>query len=193
MRKTREITDATRDGILSAGISEHDDLSRFRVFRSSRSDVSGLCPGKLRTLRFLLLASALAWAVSVVAVLMPWPMAVAALNGLGAGDIPADPMLDYWLRMAAGAFTGVGVFFFAMAVRPERFANVIGLAGGLMFAEGIVLLVHGLRLGLRPFPFWADTAFCLLAGGGIWALRRAGSETCRSNSARRERENDEQQ
>jgi len=126
----------------------------------------------MRLLRLLLLASAFAWAVSVLGVLLPWPMAVTALQGLGAGNIPSDPMLDYWLRMAAGAFTGVGLFFLILALRPARFANVIGLAGGLMFVEGLVLLFHGLRLGLQPLPFYADTAFCLLAGGGIWMLRK---------------------
>jgi hypothetical protein len=100
-------------------------------------------------------------------------MAVMALQGLGAGEIPADPMLDYWLRMAAGAFTGVGIFFLALAIWPARFANVIGLAGILMFGEGLVLLVHGLRLGVGPVPFYADTAFCLVAGAGIWVLRKA--------------------
>jgi hypothetical protein len=131
---------------------------------------------KLRLLRLLLLAAAFAWAASVIGILLPWPMAVTTLQGLGAGDIPADPMLDYWLRMAAGVFTGVGVFFLALAIWPARFASVMGLAGGLMFAEGIVLLVHGLRLGLRPFPFYGDAGFCLLAGGGIWILRRAASD-----------------
>ena len=127
---------------------------------------------KMRLLRLLLLAAAFAWAVSVVAVVLPWPIAVTALQGLGAGTIPSDPMLDYWLRMAAGAFTGVGIFFLALALWPERFANVIGMASVLMFAEGLVVLVHGFRLGLRPFPFYADTAFCLVVGGGIWLLRR---------------------
>lgn len=131
---------------------------------------------KLRLLRLLLLTSAFAWAVSVVAVMLPWPMAMTALQGLGAGNIPADPMLDYWLRMAAGAFTGVGVFFLILAIHPARYANVIGLAGGLMFVEGLVLLVHGIRLGLPPFPFYADTACCLLVGGGIWVLRKASLE-----------------
>jgi len=126
---------------------------------------------KARLLRLLLLASAFAWAVSVVGVILPWPVVVTALQGLGARAVPADPMLDYWLRMAAGAFTGVGLFFLALAIWPKRFANVIGMAGALMFAEGIVLLVHGLRLGLPPFPFYADTVFCLLVGAGIWTLR----------------------
>jgi hypothetical protein len=126
---------------------------------------------RYRLLRLLLFVSAFAWAVSVVAVVLPWPTAVTALNGLGAGAVPNDPMLDYWLRMAAGAFTGVGIFFLVLGLWPRRFSNVIGLAAALMFLEGLVLLVHGLRLGLPPFPFYADAAFCLLVGAGIWILR----------------------
>ena len=126
---------------------------------------------KYRLLRLLLFASAFAWAVSVAGVVLPRSDVVMALNGLGAKEVPADPMLDYWFRMAAGAFTGIGVFFLIIAIRPGRFANVIPIAAGLMFLEGIVLLIHGLRLGLTPLPFYCDTAFCLLVGGGIWFLR----------------------
>jgi len=36
-----------------------------------------------------------------------------------------------------------------------------------MLLEGIVLLVHGLRLGLPPTPFMGDTAFCITGGIGI--------------------------
>ena len=107
-------------------------------------------------------------------VVLPWHTAIIALNGLGAGEIPHDPMLDYWLRMAAGAFTGVGIFFLVLGLWPHKFSNVIGISAALMFLEGIVLLVHGLRLGLRPFPFYADSGFCLLVGAGIWVLIRGG-------------------
>ena len=139
---------------------------------------------KLRLLRLLLFASAFAWGASVVCVLLPWPMAVLAMQGLGAGELPADPMLNYWLRMAAGVFTGVGLFFLVLGVRPHQYANVIGLAGGMMFVEGLVLLGYGLHLGLRPFPFYADTAFCLLVGAGIWMLRHEASNSGRSAQPR---------
>ena len=80
-------------------------------------------------------------------------------------------MVDYWMRMAAGAFTGIGIFVFFVALWPHKFRNVIGLIGALSVLEGLILLVHGLRLGLPPFPFYGDTAFCLLIGAGIWILR----------------------
>ena len=125
---------------------------------------------KYRILRMLLFFSAFVWGISVFGVVVPWDKAVEALNGLGAGAIPHDPMLEYWLRMAAGAFTGVGIFFLVLAINPRRYANVIPLAAGLMFGEGVVLLVSGLRLGLRPFPFYADTAACLAVAAGIIIL-----------------------
>ncbi|OVE75858.1 hypothetical protein BVX97_03360 [bacterium E08(2017)] len=115
--------------------------------------------------------SAFAWAISIVGAVLPWKTAITGLNGLGAGHIPSDPMLNYWLRMTAGAYTGIGIFFLVLAINPRRFSNVIGLAGLLLVFEGLVLLIHGLRLGLPPFPFYADTASCLLVGAGIWYLR----------------------
>ncbi len=80
---------------------------------------------------------------------------------------------DYWLRMAAAAFTGIGLLFFALALNPRRFAVIIPWTGLFLMAEGLVLLAHGLRLSLEPLPFCVDVAFCLLTGIGIWVLRTA--------------------
>lgn len=130
---------------------------------------------KHRILRLLLGIAAFGWLISVLGVVLPWDWALVGLQGLGAPEIAHDPMLDYWMRMAAGAFTGIGIFFLLLALHPERYANLIRPAGMLMVAEGVVLLVHGLRLGLRPFPFVGDTSFCLLIGLGIWLLHRETS------------------
>lgn len=127
---------------------------------------------KLRLLQIFLASGAFGWGISVYGVFASWPAAVTELQGLGAGAIPHDPMLDYWLRMAAGAFTAIGVFLLVLAVNPKRFAAVLPLVGVLLIAEGLVLLVHGLRLGLEPLPFYVDVTFCLVTGIGIWLLRK---------------------
>ena len=57
----------------------------------------------LRLLRLFLSFAALAWGISIVGVFLTWSSAVGALQGLGAKSIAYDPILDYWLRMAAGA------------------------------------------------------------------------------------------
>jgi FtsH-binding integral membrane protein len=127
---------------------------------------------KLRLLRLTLVLSAFAWGVSLFGVFASWPAAQAALQELGAKSINHDPMLDYWLRMAAGFFSLVGALFLVLALRPLQHRAIIPWFGGLMLVEGVVLLVHGLRLQLPPIPFAADTLACLGAGAAILYLSR---------------------
>jgi hypothetical protein len=75
----------------------------------------------LRLLRLFLGFSAFAWGISVVGVFLSWPAAAQALQGLGAQPIAYDPMLDYWLRMAAGAFALVGGLFLLLMLQPVKY------------------------------------------------------------------------
>jgi hypothetical protein len=125
---------------------------------------------RLRFLRLLLGAAAFVWGVSFFGVFMSWTAAAQALQGLGAQPIHYDPMLDYWLRMASGAFGLVGCWYLILTIWPRKFSVAIPWFGALMLVEGLILLVHGLRLSLPPFPFYGDTAACFLMGGGILYL-----------------------
>jgi hypothetical protein len=126
----------------------------------------------LRILRLFLAFAAFAWGVSVVGVFLTWSAAVDALQGLGAQSIAYDRMLDYWLRMASGAFALVGGWYLVLMIWPRKFASVIPWFGGLMLVEGCILLFHGVRLSLPPFPFYGDTAACFVGGGGILCFAR---------------------
>ena len=127
---------------------------------------------QLRLLRLFLGFAALAWGISVVGVFASWSQATEMLQGLGAKPIAYDPMLDYWLRMAAGAFALIGCWYLVLMIWPKKFYAAIPWFGVLMLIEGLILLVHGLRLSLPPFPFYGDTATCLLDGVGILYFSR---------------------
>lgn len=127
---------------------------------------------KMRLLRKILGFTGLVWGASVFGVFLSWSSAEEALQGLGAQPIAYDRMLDYWLRMAAGAFTLVGCWFLVLAIWPLKFRAAIPWFGALMLVEGVFLLVHGLRLDLPPLPFYADTGACLMLGGAIVALSK---------------------
>jgi hypothetical protein len=116
--------------------------------------------------------AALAWGVSVFGVFMSWSTAEQALEGLGAQPIACDRMLDYWLRMASGAFALVGGWYLVMMIWPRKHYAAIPWFGGLMVVEGLILLIHGLRLDLPPLPFYADTTACLGCGSAILFLSR---------------------
>ncbi len=126
----------------------------------------------LRLLRLFLGFAAFAWGISVVGIFLSWSAAAQALQGLGAQSIPYDRMLDYWLRMAAGAFALIGGWYLVLMIWPQKFHAAIPWFGGLMMVEGVILLVHGLRLSLPPFPFYGDTSACLVGGGAILYLSR---------------------
>lgn len=130
-------------------------------------------PVRFRLLRLVLCFCALVWGVSAFGVFLKWKTAAALLQGLGAKPIAYDPMLDYWLRMASGAFALVGTGYLLLAIFPRKFAAILAWFGWIMVVEGVVLLVHGLRLGLAPFPFVGDVSASLAGGFGILTLRNA--------------------
>jgi hypothetical protein len=127
---------------------------------------------RLRLLKLFLGFSALAWGISAVGVFVSWSKAAELLQGLGAQPITYDPMLDYWLRMASGAFALIGCWYFVLMIWPRKFHAAIPWFGALMLAEGLILLIHGVRLSLPPFPFYGDVSACFLGGAGILSLAR---------------------
>jgi hypothetical protein len=82
-------------------------------------------------------------------------------------------MLDYWLRMAAGAFTLVGTGYLLLALFPRKYSVMLPWFGWIMVVEGFILLIHGWRLELAPFPFWGDVSASFLGGGGILMLQKS--------------------
>ena len=127
----------------------------------------------LRLLRLFLVFAALGWGVTVVGVFASWPQINDIAQGMGTKPIAYDPMLDYWLRMISGAFALIGLWYLALAIWPRKFAAAIPWFGVLMLVEGVILLGHGLRLGLGPFPFYGDVSAGLLDGAGILYFAKA--------------------
>ena len=130
----------------------------------------------LKLLRVFLGQAAITWGAAIPGVFLSWDAAAAAMEGFGAGEVEHDKMLDYWLRMASAAFGLIGCLYLLPAIRPVKFREFIPWLGLLALAEGLVLTVHGIRLGLGPWPFYGDVAACLVSGVGIlacWRLARA--------------------
>jgi hypothetical protein len=126
----------------------------------------------LRLLRLFLGFTAFGWGVAVVGVFASWPQVNCIASSMGAKPIAYDPMLDYWLRLVSGAFALMGLWYLVLALWPGKFAVVIPWFGWMMVAEGVILLAHGLRLGLPPLPFYGDVAACLIGGAGILLFAR---------------------
>ena len=117
--------------------------------------------------RIFLLAGAIGWGVSILGVLLPWSVMDIVLQNMGATALITDVQIQYWFRMATGAWSIIGFLYLIVLLKPQKYNNLIPLlAWGTLF-EGIVLLIHGLYLNLPLFPFTGDVGFCLIVGGGL--------------------------
>jgi len=121
----------------------------------------------LPLLRLFLALGAATWLAAAPGVFLTWSAAADLMEALGARTVAYDRMLDYWLRMASGAFGLIGGIYVLVLVSPKRFAAMIPWMGALGVVEGLVLLCHGLRLDLEPWPLYGDVSACLVSGGGI--------------------------
>ncbi len=131
----------------------------------------------LNLLRAFLGLGAATWGAALVGVFLSWDTAASALEGLGAKTIAHDPMIDYWFRMASGAFGLIGGLYLLMALWPRRFREMIPWFGWFSLVEGVILGIHGFRLSLSPWPFYGDVGACLLAGVGILVSSRGTLST----------------
>ena len=121
-------------------------------------------------LHFFLGFTALGWGICVAGIFAPTSAAFELLEYVGGIDpkpMMADPMYDYWLRMASSVFFFIGIGYLILTIWPRKFAILLPFAGAFMVLEGLILLAHGLRLGLPAVPFSGDTMFCLIGGFGI--------------------------
>ena len=113
------------------------------------------------------LAAEVGWGVSILGVLLPWSVMDIVLQNMGATAPITDLQVQYWFRMATGAWSIIGFLYLMVLLKPQKYNNLIPLlAWGTVF-EGIVLLIHGLYLNLPLFPFAGDVGFCLIVGGGL--------------------------
>lgn len=110
------------------------------------------------------LVAAVGWGISVAGLVVPSSTAFDLLRGLGADGLAYHPMLDYWLRMTAFAFTAIGVQFLVVALWWRRLAG-LALAGAIFqVLSGAVLLISAQTIGLDAGNHRADAAFCLSTG-----------------------------
>ena len=140
--------------------------------------------GSMLTLKAGLFLSAFGWGLSFVFTIEPWDRAVLRLYQMGAEQIPYQPLLAYWLKMASAVFGCLGVASAVCFMRTERMIEVIRLLVPLHLIVGITLIGSAMSSKLDPAihkSFVADITFCFVTAGligvplAIQARRKAAS------------------
>ncbi|NNE94024.1 MAG: hypothetical protein HKN23_20430 [Verrucomicrobiales bacterium] len=120
----------------------------------------------LKILRISLIFVSLTGFFAIAVLLMPWKSAIEAYKLFGI-DMPPTfehPYMEYLTYLGAALSVFVGALYFMAGAWPKKYANLIVFLGwGLLFI-GVVVLYHGLRLKLPPWPFYPDPIISFVFG-----------------------------
>ena len=107
----------------------------------------------------------------------PWSQAVAIYRLIGI-DLPTQiehPYLEYLTYMAAALSVMVGCLYLMAGVWPDKYSNLITFLGWSLLFIGVVVLFHGIRLKLPPWPFYPDPIISFVCGTLILVFRRSAT------------------
>ena len=143
-----------------------------------------LCSGMTRVLlRSSLILVSVTGLFALFVLVMPWSDAVAVYERFGI-DMPEridSPYLEYLTYLGAAMSVVIGVLYLLAGIAPTKYAVIIPLLGWSLLFFGVVVLYHGLRLKLPPWPFYPDPVISFVFGTIILIaarknrIREAGS------------------
>jgi len=117
-----------------------------------------------RGLKIVLWIAAVGWGHSIFAVLAPWSWFEGWVAMLGLGALPTGPVVVYGVRVVCAVSAFVGAYFLLLATNPRAYVPFLNLGiGGLIFV-GLVCLIAGLALNMRPPWYLGDVLFCWIIG-----------------------------
>jgi len=117
-----------------------------------------------RGLKIVLWIAGVGCGISVLGVVVPWSWLEGWADMLGFGAVPTGPTVVYGMRVTSAVSAFVGVYFLILATNPRAYAPFLKLSiAGLMFV-GLVCLVAGLTLNIRPPWYLGDVLFCWIIG-----------------------------
>ena len=105
---------------------------------------------------------------------MPWSSAVGVYRkfGIELPEIIESAYLEYLTYMAAAISVVIGVLFLLAGIWPTKYAVIIPFLGWSLLFIGVVVLYHGLRLELPPWPFYPDPIISFVFGAIILVAAR---------------------
>jgi hypothetical protein len=124
-----------------------------------------------RKLTVVLWIAGLGCLLSIFGLVLPWSWLRAWMTVWGLEELPAGPMIVYAVRAGSATFALIGAFFLLVASNPVKYRPFLNLAIAGLILVGLVCLVSGVAVGMRPPWYLTDVAFCWILGGLLLVWR----------------------
>lgn len=126
----------------------------------------------MKLLKTLLWVCGIIFFISFPMMTVPWNVVENLCKWFGLPAMPADAMTVYAYRMICVLCGFIGIYFIVLATDPIRYRKLVCLTGwGLMFV-GLVAIITGIMVDMKPPWYIADGGFGVLTGLLITVLYR---------------------
>ena len=119
-------------------------------------------------LRLSLLTVGLSGIIALPTLFLTWASNVEMYAAIGkVHGLPQSiesPLLEYYLYMFFAFNCVIGFYFIWTGIFPRKNKSLINLLGISLIFIGIVIGIHGFRLGLPAYPFYGDLITCAIFG-----------------------------
>ena len=130
-----------------------------------------------RALALLMRAEAVMVLCAVPAVVMPTAWMDAIHRGLGMGELPRSPLVEYLTRSLSMMYAGWGPLLFVLAADLRRYLPLVTLVWWLTAVFGVALWMLDLAVGMPPAWTWTEGPFVVGVGVvGLLLVRQVGRE-----------------
>jgi len=86
--------------------------------------------------------------------------------------LPDSPLFSYMVRLMSATFTGIGVFFIILALRPMDYGIMVPFSGLAAVVLGVICAITGLAVAMPILWFLADSLSCVVLGVLIFVFWR---------------------
>ena len=128
-----------------------------------------------RALRVVLFLVSLTGLFAIMFPFLPWKDFITICSWFGITDLPAEPSTpytEYLFYTMFGASALFGYLYLIAAINPDKYSNIIPILGYALIFIGFIVLYHGIRLKLPPWPYFADPFICFVFGPSIVYLSK---------------------
>lgn len=133
----------------------------------------------MRLLKGLLWFCGLMLLITFPMALVSWSVVEKFYEWFGLAPLAPDALNVYFYRVTCASCGMVGIYFIIIALDPVRYLPLIRLTGWGMIFLGLVALVTGITVNMKPPWYIADGGICTLLGLLITVLcpkgKKAGS------------------
>ncbi len=118
----------------------------------------------MKGLKIILWILAISFMAGFVVIFIPWSVIEWIYSMAGEQPMSNTPLNSYSLRVTGGMVGAIGIYFLFLALNPIKYRQLVIFSSYALIAGGLLCVIIGLAVGVKPTLPLGDTLFGLILG-----------------------------